>query len=438
MEQFNQLLRDSGIVGAGGAGFPSYAKLLEGANLLIVNGAECEPLLYTDYSIMESKLTRIIFGTEKILDAGNIPKALLAIKRHTATRLSLSDGEKLSDRISVKVLDDIYPVGDEIALIYEASGRLVKPGKLPITEKVMVFNVETVYNISKAVSGGYPVVSKWVTIGGDIEKPIVVRVPVGSLVKDIFDALGITVKENQTVIDGGPSMGRIINPRVTNIKKNTKALLILPSDIQAVISKTKNVKMSIARAATACCQCTRCTDMCPRALLGYPLEPHKMVRTAMQIAEASPKMVISASLCSACGVCETLACPQGISPRLVISNYKTVLAKNKMRYTADTAEVPPEREYRKISSERWKRALGVSEFDAVPTRVLRMYFDKVELSLSQHIGAPSIPVVKTGDIVKRGQLIAEGADGLSVSLHASIDGVVTVFENDKIRIEKVD
>ena len=70
MEQFNQLLRDAGIVGAGGAGFPSYAKLLDGANLLIVNGAECEPLLYTDYSIMESKLTRIIFGTEKILDAG--------------------------------------------------------------------------------------------------------------------------------------------------------------------------------------------------------------------------------------------------------------------------------------------------------------------------------------------------------------------------------
>jgi Na+-translocating ferredoxin:NAD+ oxidoreductase RnfC subunit len=163
-----------------------------------------------------------------------------------------------------------------------------------------------------------------------------------------------------------------------------------------------------------------------------------MVRTAKGAVSVMPEMVLSATLCCGCGICETLACSQGISPKAVINEYKALLAKNKMRYTADSAEVPAEREYRKISSERWKRALGVSEFDAVPTRVLRMYFDRVELSLSQHIGAPSIPVVKTGDVVKRGQLIAKSADGLSVSLHASIDGVVTVFENDKIRIEKVD
>ena len=97
--EINQLIRDAGIVGAGGAGFPSYAKLMEGADLLIVNGAECEPLLYTDYSIMESKLKRILFGIEHILDSGEIPRALLAIKAHTAKRLSLSEGEALSPRI---------------------------------------------------------------------------------------------------------------------------------------------------------------------------------------------------------------------------------------------------------------------------------------------------------------------------------------------------
>ncbi len=437
MEKLNLLIKEAGIVGAGGAGFPSYAKLMEGANLLIVNGAECEPLLYTDFSILESKITRIIYGTEKLLDAGNVPQALLAIKAHTAKRLSLADGEKLSERIKVKILPDVYPIGDEIALIYEACGRLVKPGKLPITEKVMVFNVETVYNVAKAVVGGYPVVSKWVTIGGDIENPIVVRVPIGSYVSDIFDALGIKVDEGHTVIEGGPSMGKVINYKTASIKKNTKAILVLPSDIEAVRTKKINMRMSISRAATACCQCTRCTDMCPRALLGYPLEPHKMVRTAMQVAEATPQMVISASLCCSCGVCESVACPQGISPREVIANYKSLLSKNKMRYTSDTAEARPEREYRKVSSERWKRMIGVSKFDQVPSRVLRMYFDRVELSLSQHIGAPSIPLVKSGDIVKRGDLIAKSADGLSVSLHASIDGVVTVYPQDKIIIEKV-
>lgn len=437
MENLNQLIRDAGIVGAGGAGFPSYAKLLEGANLLIINGAECEPLLYTDFSILESKLQRVVYGAERVLDAGNIKKALLTVKSHTAHRLGLTDGEALSDRISVKVLPGVYPIGDEIALIYESSGRIVKPGKLPITEGVMVYNVETVYNIAKAVDGGYPVVSKWVTIGGDIDKPTVVRVPVGARVADILDALNIRVDENHTVIDGGPSMGRVINHRNASIKKNTKAILVLPNDIEAVRTKKINVKMSIGRAATACCQCTRCTDMCPRHLLGYPLEPHKMVRSAMQVAEVDPKIVLSATLCSSCGICETLACPQGISPREVIANYKGLLAKNKMRYTADSAEVLPEREYRKVSSDRWKRALGISKFDKIPERVLRMYFDRVELSLSQHIGAPSVPIVKNGDTVKKGDVIAKSADGLSVPLHASIDGVVTVYPCDKIMIEKV-
>ena len=258
----------------------------------------------------------------------------------------------------------------------------------------------------------------------------------GSRFSDIFEKLGITVDENHTVIEGGPSMGKIVNHRTENVKKNTKAILILPSDTQAVLSKRLNAKMSIARAATACCQCNRCSDMCPRGLLGYPLEPHKMVRTAMQAAEIDPKLVINASLCSSCGVCETVACPQGISPRAVISNYKQLLAQNKLKYVSDTAEVPKEREYRKVSSERWKRALGVSKFDALPSRVLRMSFDRVELSLRQHIGAPSVPVVNSGDVVKKGELIARGADGLSVSLHASIDGRVTVYP-DKITIEKV-
>ncbi len=437
METLNQLIKDCGIVGAGGAGFPSYAKLSEGADLLIINGAECEPLLYTDFSIIESKLSRIIFGAEKILDAGKINKALLTVKSHTAKRLGLSEGEKLSERISLRVLPDVYPIGDEISLIYEASGRLVKPGNLPISEKVIVFNVETVYNIAKAVVGTYPVVTKWVTIGGDIDRSIVVRVPIGTRVSDILDALSIKVDESHTVIDGGPSMGKVINHRTAYIKKNTKAILILPTDCEAVRTKKLNLKMAIGRAATACCQCTRCTDMCPRGLLGYPLEPHKMVRTAMGAAEASPIMVLSATLCCSCGVCESVACPQGISPREVIASYKTLLQKNKMKYVSSSAEVKPEREYRKVSSERWKRVLGVSKFDQVPTRVLRMQFDRVDISLSQHIGAPSVPVVKSGDLVSRGDLIAKSADGLSVSLHASIDGVVTVYDKDKITIERV-
>ena len=178
--------------------------------------------------------------------------------------------------------------------------------------------------------------------------------------------------------------------------------------------------------------------MCPRNLLGYPLEPHKMVRTAMGAAEVMPIMVLSATLCCGCGVCESLACSQGISPRAVIANYKGILAKNKMRFNIeDNYEVKDERDYRMIPSEKWESTLGVKSFDRVAEFSGEIKdFQRVEIPLSRHIGAPSIPVVSDGDLVNEGEIIAKAADGLSVPAHASISGRVALGEG-KIIIDKV-
>lgn len=435
--ELKELMKAAGIIGAGGAGFPSYAKLAGGADTLLVNGAECEPLLYTDYIILKRELSMVLSGIRAVLEGTGISRAVLAIKEHTAKRLSFKDGEKLDTGITVKVLSDVYPLGDEVALIYEVLGRLVKPASLPITVGVIVYNVETMYNLGRAVRYSEPVTMKWLTVGGDIEKPVVVRVPVGTPIEEIFDKLGIEVDEEHSVIDGGPSMGKLINHVRASVTKTTKGILVLPNNTQAVMSKLMNEKMAVARAETACCQCTRCTDMCPRALLGYPLEPHKMVRTAMQVAEAMPQMVISATLCCGCGICESIACSQGISPKAVISNYKAVLAKNGMRFfSTQSREVTEEREYRKIPSARWMSALGVTNFDKLPTYIGELTdITRVLVPLSKHIGAPSIPTVRDGDSVKRGDVIAAAADGLSIPQHATIDGRVTV-ENRKIIIDR--
>ena len=435
--ELKRLMKDAGIVGAGGAGFPSYAKLAEGADTLLINGAECEPLLYTDYFLLKRELTLVLSGINTVLDNTAIPRAVLAIKAHTAKRLSFSDGEALDDRVKVKVLPDVYPIGDEVSLIYEALGRLVNPASLPITVGVIVYNVETMYNLGRAVRFGEPVSNKWLTVGGDIDTPVVVRVPIGTSVEELFEKLGIEVPETHAVIDGGPSMGRIINPRKSVVTKTTKGLLILPRAIPAISSKELDPERAVMRAETACCQCTRCTDMCPRALLGYPLEPHKMVRTAMGVAEVMPQMVISATLCCGCGICESLACSQGISPKAVINSYKAVLQKNGMRFfTKQASEVTREREYRMIPSERWMSALGVTSFDRIPTLMGEIgAISRVEVPISKHIGAPSIPTVSDGDMVKRGDIIAEAADGLSVPQHASLDGRVTV-DKRKIIIDR--
>ncbi len=435
--ELKELMKAAGIIGAGGAGFPSYAKLAGGADTLLVNGAECEPLLYTDYIILKRELSMVLSGIRAVLEGTGISRAVLAIKEHTAKRLSFKDGEKLDTGITVKVLSDVYPLGDEVALIYEVLGRLVKPASLPITVGVIVYNVETMYNLGRAVRYSEPVTMKWLTVGGDIEKPVVVRVPVGTPIEEIFDKLGIEVDEEHSVIDGGPSMGKLINHVRASVTKTTKGILVLPNNTQAVMSKLMNEKMAVARAETACCQCTRCTDMCPRALLGYPLEPHKMVRTAMQVAEAMPQMVISATLCCGCGICESIACSQGISPKAVINNYKAVLAKNGMRFfSTQSREVTEEREYRKIPSARWMSALGVTNFDKLPTYIGELTdITRVSVPLSKHIGAPSIPTVRDGDTVRRGDVIAAAADGLSIPQHATIDGRVTV-ENRKIIIDR--
>ncbi len=437
--ELKELMKEAGIVGSGGAGFPSYAKLADGADTLVINGAECEPLLYTDYILLQKEMPMVLAGIQAVMDYAKIPRALLCVKDHTAKRLKLADGTRLADKIQLKVLPDVYPMGDEISLIYQATGRVVKPGNLPITAGVIVFNVETLYNVAAMVKFSTKVTMKWLTIAGNIPETVVLRVPVGITVAELFEKNSITIPEDHVVIDGGPSMGKVIDPDTAVVTKTTKSLLILPCNIPAVESKFLDGAKSIARAETACCQCTRCTDMCPRYLLGYPLEPHKMVRTAKSAAEVMPEMVISATLCCGCGLCETLACCQGISPRAVINEYKSLLAKNKMRYVGKEEVSPaPEREYRMVPSDRWASALGVAKFDKLP-KYLGEYtdFNRVEIYLRQHIGAPSVITVNDGDFVQRGDKIADSAEGLSLPQYASISGRVTVVEGTKIIIDKV-
>lgn len=438
MQELKNLMRDFGIVGAGGAGFPSYAKLAEGADLLLINGAECEPLLATDYILLRDQLDLVLQGVLEVIAKTSITKAYIAVKAHNAERLGWTDGERLGEGVYARALPDVYPLGDEISLIYEATGRLINPGKLPITKGIIVYNVETMYNLGRGLRYNEPVTEKWLTVGGAIKSPTVIKVPMGTKISDIFARLNIEVKEGYTVIDGGPSMGKIINPRTYTVNKTTKGILILPDSSQAILSKKTNEALATKRAETACCQCTRCTDMCPRNLLGYPLEPHKMVRTAIGVAEAIPEMVISATLCCGCGVCESLACNQGISPRAVIDNYKKLLSQNRLRFDKDGEySVAPEREYRMLPYKKWQSALGVASFDVDTDFGGEINdFSRVELTLSRHIGKPSVPVVKDGDIVNTGDLIALAQEGLSVPQHASISGRVTLG-NDKIIIDKV-
>ena len=437
--ELKSILQKNGVVGAGGAGFPSFGKLTDGASFLVINAVECEPLMYTDLTLCDEKLDDIVVGMRAVMEFANIPEGLLCIKDYRALRLGLADGQVLAEGVRVKHVPNVYPMGDEINLIYTATGRLVQPGHLPISQGIIVYNAETVYNIGLAVRRDQPVVEKWLTIGGNVPEVLCVRVPIGMKVTDLFKQLNVTVPENHVVIDGGPSMGTIVNVRSAVVTKTTKALLILPDDIPAVTGKLRTANENLRMAASTCCQCTRCTDMCPRHLLGFPIEPHKMVRATLSTAQITPELVLNATLCCGCDICGTFACCQGISPMQVIKEFKNILGKHRVRYMADPNDhfnVSPDREFRMLNAAKWKDMLGVTKFDRYPTYVETPVTARhVEIKMSQHIGAPSVPAVAVGDVVTVGQMIASAGNGLSVPQYASIAGKVTHVDDRVIVID---
>ena len=431
-------MQNNSIIGAGGAGFPSYGKLAEGADILCVNCAECEPLMYTDYMLMREEMSKIVEGCQIIMAATDIKHTYISIKEHRAHMLGYSEGQMLGKNVSVKLLPNVYPMGDEINLIYETTGRIVKPGNLPITAGVIVYNGETVYNVRAAVKDGKPVTEKWITVGGDLPERYTLKVPVGMRISELFKKLGIKLRPDQVMIDGGPSMGKIKDPATATVTKTTKSLLIIPDTARCVKNKQIAMDDMMRRAASACCGCSRCTEMCPRNLLGYPLEPHKMIRAALSNAALDcPDIIKTASLCCSCGVCAEVCC-QEISPKDVILNLKGILAKNKVRFSAGNEDysTSSDRQYRMIQSARWEEMLGIHKYDFVPEYIPKaITASRVEISTSGHIGAPSLPIVKEGDTVSVGQMIAECGAGLSVPQFASISGKVSFVDPTKIVIE---
>lgn len=334
-------------------------------------------------------------------------------------------------------MPDVYPMGDEIIMIYQVLGRIVPPGALPISVGVVVYNVETLYNVNRAVKDGTPVTEKWLTVGGKVAEPVVLTAPIGTAVSEVLNKVGITVPDDCVVIDGGPMMGPIIDPTTARITKTTKGLLILPKDSPVIMSKLQKPRTVSVHASANCCQCSMCTDMCPRALIGYPLRPHKIVKVPMQTVEKNPAYFTDASVCCGCGVCELTACCQAISPRGVYAQVKGILAKNKLRYQHKGGELKadPDRDFRLLPSARLQQRIGTLPFDHVAEfKYIKLAPKEITLALRQHIGAPASPTVEVGDTVQVGTLVGAAAEGISANIHASVNGTVKAVSATEVVI----
>jgi len=264
-EDFISAIRRSGLVGLGGAGFPSHVKLSppkdKKIDYLIINGAECEPYITSDYRECIEFAPYIIKGIQLVLDMLEIPKAIIGIEDNKPKAISLlKEKSKNDSRISVYSLRSRYPQGAEKTLIYTVTGRKVPPRKLPADVGCIVFNVNSISFMAKYVETGIPLIKKRVTVDGPvIREPKNVEVLIGTSIGDVFEFSGGLLSSPYKVLMGGPMMGIAQYSLETSVIKNTNAILAFDK------------KEGDLPPETPCIRCGRCATSCPMNLLPFDI-----------------------------------------------------------------------------------------------------------------------------------------------------------------------
>ena len=437
MELLEQIVR-AGVVGLGGAGFPTGKKLDCRVEWLIVNGAECEPLLRTDRYLMRHNAGRVVRAAGAVARMVGAKHCVIALKRAyteewKALEAALVGGGTVP--IELFPLDSFYPAGDEQVLVYEVTERVVPPAGIPLDVGAVVSNLATMNAISDAMDG-IPLTKKYITVTGEVKRPTIVRAPVGTSFEECIRLAGGSKEERYCVIDGGPMMGKVMGyeeAREAVVTKTTSGIIVLDEDhYLSVLSKTPVGRMK-RLASAACIQCSYCTQLCPRNLLGHPLEPHKIMRRFAAGGDIpsllDDPVVRQAAICCQCGVCEQYACPMGLTPRRINALIRDEMRKAGIPYERREAlwEADPERRNRKLPTKRAAARSGVLDYyDFEIDTLAEAAPSTVRISLRQNMGAPAQPVVQEGDRVREGQLIARCPEGkLGADIHAGIGGVVT-------------
>jgi len=197
-------LRECGVVGAGGAGFPTYVKAQSQVEFMIANGAECEPLIHKDAELMKHFPAEILAGMTAMMEATGAKTGKFGVKTKNAESIEALKRSLKNDRIEFTLLGDFYPSGDEYELVYTATGRLIPPAGIPLQTGCVVNNVETLYNVHQA-SRGKPVVRKFVSVAGAVREPKSFWVPVGTTFRDLIARAGGATEGTWTCEDVRPS-----------------------------------------------------------------------------------------------------------------------------------------------------------------------------------------------------------------------------------------
>ena len=291
IKDLQKIMQDNGVVGAGGAGFPSYAKLTDKADTILLNCAECEPLLKLHRQLLEKHAYEIMKTFHTVMETVGASQAIIGIKKsYVQTIKALQQNIEEFPGLKIHLLDEVYPMGDEVVLIYEATGRVCRPGGLPIEQGVIVFNVETIYNVYQALESQKPVTEKYVSVVAEVEHPVTVKVPLGCTLDEVVAQAGNITTKDPVYFVGGPMMGRAVYSDAFPIIKNNNAILAFDGP-QALIPEE-----------TGCIKCGRCHGACPFKLL--PVS----IAEAYENKDVERLQALEVMQCMECGSCSYI-CP---------------------------------------------------------------------------------------------------------------------------------
>ena len=301
-EDLIKAVRNSGLVGLGGAGFPTHVKLNfpadKNIDTLVINAAECEPFITVDYRECMENSWDILAGVYLLKDLLGFKQVVIAVEDNKPEAFkvlkNIADHEEdVHDEVKLMVLESKYPQGAEKMMVQSATGRKVPPGKLPADVGCVVMNVASVAFIARYIKTGKPLVSRSLTVDGSaIANPKNVRVPVGTNIGDIIDFCGGFKEEPCKILTGGPMMGLAIVGTDLPVLKQNNALLAFSKD-DAVLKNE-----------TDCIRCGRCAIACPMSLM-----PTNIVRAA-KAKDAAALNQLGTMVCMECGSC-AFACPAG-------------------------------------------------------------------------------------------------------------------------------
>lgn len=427
-ESILEKIKEAGVVGVGGAGFPAHVKLSANADVVIANGAECEPLLRTDRAVMENYPEKVVTGLKVAMLAAGAKKGVIALKKKYEKAIDALKGAISERYIELYLMDSFYPAGDEQQIVYEVTGNVVPTGGLPLDAGAVVQNVSTLSDITGAISGK-PVIERLVTVTGEVRSPAVYRAPVGLSVGQLIQtAHGPDDMEGYSVIIGGPAMGIITSDIDAPVTKTTGGVIVLKNTHPLIRKRTGDFAQDLKLAKSVCCQCNYCTLLCPRNALGLSVEPHKIMR-AVALGGKDIGDVNGVFSCSDCGICTHYACNFSLAPSRMMQRVKAQLIKEGVKPIKRVATgVSGNINDIKVPVSRLMSRLGIDEYDRDLSLIdTPLPANRVRLPLKMHIGAPAVSLVQTGESVQRGQKIA-ACEGMGAHVHASIAGVVSVAD----------